>query len=163
MARVKWLQGDLDEGLHWLDRALAINPNYAQSHYNRGLIQVLNGVPSEGADGSRMALKLSPLDPLAYAMFSTQAMSAMLRDDFDEGVRLAERANQEPGVHYFIPIIAAALNELAGNSATARRWAARAKQMRADAGAELFFKSFPFRGEAIQDNLRKSFARLDLD
>lgn len=33
MARVHWLQGDIDGLSDWLDRAMTINPNYAQGNY----------------------------------------------------------------------------------------------------------------------------------
>ncbi|MDK3075271.1 winged helix-turn-helix domain-containing protein [Sedimentitalea sp. JM2-8] len=160
MARAKWLQGALEEGMDWFGRSLAINPNFAQSHYNLGLMQVLGGYAEDGAEASKTALRLSPLDPLAYAMFSTLALSAILRDDHQEAVRLSERANQEPGVHYFIPMIAAAANELAGNTATAERWAARTRQLRDDARAAHFFHSFPFRDEKYRQKLLSSFERL---
>ena len=162
MARVKWLQGDVELAQDWFDRSLAINPNSAQAHYNRGLMQVIGGNAAEGAEGSKTALRLSPLDPLAYAMYSTRALAAIALDDHAEAVRLAERANQEPGVHFFIPMVAAVANELAGNDASARRWASRARAMRTAASSQLFFRSFPFRENSGREKIRQSFARLGL-
>ena len=76
---------------------------------------------------------------------------------------MAERGNQEPGAHYFVHLIAALANEMAGNTATARRWVTRARRKRPDVTADMFFQSFPYRQEADRKKLLSSFKRLGLD
>ena len=76
MGRTFWLEGDLDGSLGWLERSTSISPNYAQGIYARGWTETLAG---RGLDGRRhvdLAMQLSPLDPLYYAMLGTRAFAA---------------------------------------------------------------------------------------
>ena len=68
MGRSFWLEGDLDGSLAWLDRATSISPNYAQGIYARGWTESLAGRPLEAREHVDLAMRLSPLDPLYYAM-----------------------------------------------------------------------------------------------
>ncbi|MGZ2259450.1 winged helix-turn-helix domain-containing protein [Roseobacter sp. A03A-229] len=158
--RARWLEGDLGAGMMWLDRALRINPNSAQAHYNRGLLQVMEGVPSEGRAASEIALSLSPLDPLVYAMHSTQAMAAILEDDYETAARLAETAVQAPGAHFYIKMIAAVACALNGNQQSAERWRDRARAMRPDASSRMFFQAFPYGRTADRAKLERALREL---
>ncbi|HEY9216790.1 MAG TPA: winged helix-turn-helix domain-containing protein, partial [Phenylobacterium sp.] len=65
MGRVFWLHRDLDASLPWLDRANALNPNYAQAKYARAWTETLMGEGLQGRRNADAALALSPLDPMA--------------------------------------------------------------------------------------------------
>ena len=75
MGRSFWLEGDLDGSLAWLDRAMSISPNYAQGIYARAWTESLSGLGLEGREHVDLAMRLSPLDPLYYAMLGTRAFS----------------------------------------------------------------------------------------
>src|SRR5262249_31990581 len=68
MGRTYWLEGDLDASLDWLERATRLSPNYAQGIYARGWTETLAGRALEGRQHVDLAMRLSPLDPLYYAM-----------------------------------------------------------------------------------------------
>ncbi|MEM9393359.1 MAG: winged helix-turn-helix domain-containing protein [Pseudomonadota bacterium] len=163
LGRAQWLEGNIQAGLDWLDRALKINPNSAQSHYNRGLLQVLNGAPSEGVSASDIALSLSPLDPLSYAMLSTQSMAALEQEDFEKAAALAARAVQSPSAHFYIRMIAAAANELNGDREVAATLLETAKAQRPKLSQELFFNAFPFAKERDRNRLRQAFVALGVE
>jgi hypothetical protein len=48
MGRAAWLTGDLEGALPWLDRAVELNPNYAQGKYSGAWTRTLLG---EGGTG----------------------------------------------------------------------------------------------------------------
>src|SRR5215831_13930910 len=82
MGRTFWLEGDLDRSLVWLERAISISPNYAQGIYARAWTDTLAGRGLAGREGVDLAMKLSPLDPLYYAMQATRALGHIaLRED----------------------------------------------------------------------------------
>ncbi|MEM6636560.1 MAG: tetratricopeptide repeat protein, partial [Pseudomonadota bacterium] len=163
LGRVQWLEGDISAGLDWLGRALKINPNSAQSHYNQGLLQVFSGSPAEGVSASSTALSLSPLDPLRYAMLSTQSLAAMQDEDYDRAASLANRALQSPSAHFYIRMIAAAANVLSGDRRAAVLQLETAKRQRSKLSQDLFFNSFPFEKGSDRRTLQRAFTELDLD
>lgn len=162
MGRARWLEGDLDASLSWLDRALGINGNFAQCHYARGLLLTLDGAASGARDAAARAISLSPLDPLHYGMVAVQAMSHIATEDFGEARRLAERAVQTPGAHFYIEMIAAAACALDGDLAAAGRLRDRALAMRPDLSQAMFFAAFPFKMPDMRDTLAGAFGRLGI-
>ncbi|HEX6866120.1 MAG TPA: winged helix-turn-helix domain-containing protein, partial [Caulobacteraceae bacterium] len=73
MGRVYWLGGDLEASLPWLDRAVRLNPNYAQGKYSRAWAESLMGQADTARADVDGALRLSPVDPLAYGMLGVRA------------------------------------------------------------------------------------------
>ena len=121
MGRVFWLRGDLEASLPWLDRAIRLNPNYAQGKYSRAWAETLLGEGTAGRANVDAALELSPLDPLAYGMLGVRAFSHMVLDQSAEAALWAERAARAPGAHALIEMIAAVAHGLNGDEARAMR------------------------------------------
>jgi tetratricopeptide (TPR) repeat protein len=124
MGRTYWLEGDLDGSLGWLERSTAISPNYAHGIYARGWTEKLAGRGLEGRSNVDFAMKLSPLDPLYYAMLGTRALTHMTLGEVAEAAQWSERAARAPGAHVLIAMIAAAAQGMAGDEvrAAARAW-----------------------------------------
>src|SRR5215469_10652398 len=78
MGRSYWLEGDLESSSSWLERATSISPNYAQGIYARAWTEALAGQASAGRTHVDLAMRLSPIDPLYYAMMGTRAFTHML-------------------------------------------------------------------------------------
>ena len=91
MGRTYWLEGDLDRSLSWLERATSLSPNYAQGIYAQAWTELMAGT----ADGARhhvdLAMQLSPLDPLYYAMLSLRGLTHIAAGDDQVGAEWAER------------------------------------------------------------------------
>ena len=160
MGRAMWLSGDLDAGVDWLNRAVYVNPNYAQGHYTRGLTLLLSGEPDAAIGSAEKAMALSPLDPLFYAMLSTRAMSQLALGNNDAAVRLTNKAVNSPGAHFYIQMIAATAQELAGEHTRAERTARLVKNEMPSANKEMFFQAFPFAQGETRDMMSKSLERL---
>jgi tetratricopeptide (TPR) repeat protein len=160
MGRVFWLRGQLDASLPWLDRAIQLNPNYAQARYSRGWTAALLGAGAEGGADADAALRLSPLDPLAYGMLGVKAFSHIALDQPAEAAACAERAARAPGAHALIEMIAAVGHQLNGDATRAAAWARSARTHRPGLDAETFFRAFPLRDPAIRRRICEALERL---
>ncbi len=159
MGRSFWLEGDLESSLAWLERATSISPNYAQGIYARGWTESLAG---RGLDGRRhvdLAMRLSPLDPLYYAMLGTRAFTHMVMGEDAEAAVWAERAACSPGAHVLIALIAVAAHALGGNEVRAASWAANVRSRNSALACSDFFRAFPMQSEATKARVSHALAR----
>ncbi|MBI1180784.1 MAG: transcriptional regulator [Alphaproteobacteria bacterium] len=162
MGRSLWLCGDLAESLEWLDQATAISPNYAQGIYSRAWAETLAGDAESGDADASLALRLSPLDPLRYAMIATRALGRIIRGDYAEAAILGERAARSPGAHKHIAVIAALATALDGQAAQASHWVGAARRNDPDLAARHFLQSFPFAPSAARETIERTLTDLGL-
>jgi hypothetical protein len=160
MGRSYWLEGDLAASLPWLDRATSLSPNYAQGIYARAWTHTLCGRGDEGRRGADLAMALSPLDPLHYAMSATRALSHITAGEDRESVEWAEAATRAPGAHVLIAVIAAIAQALVGDDVRARTWATNVKSRKPDFTPADFFRSFPFADPATKQRISHALSRL---
>jgi TolB-like protein len=148
MGRSFWLEGDLESSLAWLERATSISPNYAQGVYARAWTESLAGRALEGRRHVDFAMRLSPIDPLYYAMLATRAFTHMVMGEDPEAAQWAERAARSPGAHVLIAMIAVAAHGLAGDEIRAASWAANVRSRNPTLTRFDFFRAFPMKSEA---------------
>jgi TolB-like protein len=159
MGRTYWLEGDLERGLAWLERATSISPNYAQGIYAQAWTETLAGRSLEGREHVDLAMRLSPLDPLHYAMLGTRAFTHIVQGEDAQAAYWAERAARSPGAHVLIAMIAAATHALAGDMVRATSWVADVRERNPSLDREDFFRSFPMKAEAPRLRLSKALER----
>jgi TolB-like protein len=160
MGRSYWLEGDLEASLPWFDRAITINPNYAQGIYARAWTESLAGRGTEGRAHADLAMRLSPLDPLHYAMLGTRAFAHMDLGEDAEAALWAERAARSPGAHVLIAMIAAGAHGLNGQDALAAHWAANVRDRNPVLTRDDFFRSFPMKSEPMRARLDAALGRI---
>jgi TolB-like protein len=160
MGRTFWLEGDLERSLGWLERSTSISPNYAQGIYARGWTEALAGRELEGRAHVDLAMRLSPIDPLYYAMLGTRAFTHVAAGEDAEAADWAERAARSPGAHVLIAMIASAAHLLAGGTERATYWAANARERNPVLGREDFFGAFPIKPPAMRSRLADALAQL---
>jgi hypothetical protein len=95
-------------------------------------------------------MRLSPIDPLHYAMMATRAFTHMLADEDSEAAEWAERAARSPGAHVLIAMIAAAAQSLRGDAARAAWWAANVRERSPAMRQNDFFRAFPMRSDSTR-------------
>jgi hypothetical protein len=105
-------------------------------------------------------MRLSPLDPLHYAMLGTRAFTHVAQGEDAEAAAWAERAARSPGAHVLIAMIAAAAQSLAGDQARATAWAANVRERNATLARADFFRSFPMKSEAMRARMSGALERL---
>jgi TolB-like protein len=153
MGRTYWLEGDLDTSLGWLERATDISPHYAQGIYARAWAEVMSGKTVDGRGHVDLAMRLSPLDPLYYAMLGTRAFAHLLSNEDVQAAQWAERAARSPGAHVLIGMIASASHSLAGDKVRATYWADDVRRRNDTLTREDFFRSFPMKSEPTRERL----------
>jgi len=160
MGRVFWLSGDLDRSLAWLDRAVQLNPNYAQGKYSKGWTETMMGDGWLGQTHADAAMALSPLDPLAYGMLGVRSMAHMVLDEPKAAAEWGERAARSPGAHALIELLAAVSHQLAGDEARAKAWAASARRRAPGLKPEDFLIAFPMRQPAARRRITDALTDL---
>jgi TolB-like protein len=162
MGRSFWLDGDLDAGLAWLERATALSPSYAQGIYARAWTHALSGRGTDGKLDADTAMALSPLDPLHYAMAATRALSHIVCREDGEAAAWAEKAARSPGAHVLIAVIAAVAHALHGDRERATAWAGIVRERNPAITAADFFRSFPFADAAVKRRIATHLAALGM-
>jgi len=160
MGRTYWLEGDLETSLSWLERATDISPHYAQGIYARAWTEALAGKALDGREHVDLAMRLSPLDPLHYAMLATRALTHLAANEDDQAAHWAERGARSPGAHVLIGVIAAAAHNLAGDTARAGFWAENVRRRIDSLTREVFFQSFPMRSAPMRAKLDRALVAL---
>ncbi len=159
MGRTYWLDGDLERSLGWLERSTSLSPNYAEGIYARAWTEALSLRPQEGLMHADLAMRLSPLDPLYYAMLGTRAFAHMAMKEDQEAAKWAERAACSPGAHVLISMIAAVAHALKGDRDRAAFWAANVRQRDAALSHSDFCRAFPLRS-AMRERVLQALTQL---
>jgi tetratricopeptide (TPR) repeat protein len=160
MGRSFWLTGEPEAAQGWLERAVELNPNYAQGLYASAFTAMLAGNTGEVDSSLDAALQLSPLDPLLYGMFGVRSLTLIQTGDFSRAARWGDRAAATPGAHHLIAMIAAVANGLDGRDQPALRWCQEARRRKPDCTTAQFLKAFPFRNEAMRTQVEAELNRL---
>ena len=162
MGRSHWLVGDLEGATPWLHRAIDVNPNYAQGFYTLAVMESMGQRGSDSHAHVNLAMQLSPLDPLYYAMAGTRAFALWDLGRDTEAAVWAERAARSPGAHVLIAMIAAAAHALDGDAVRAAAWAANARARNPALTRTEFFRAFPMRSATMKERVSAALAGLGL-
>ena len=160
MGRTHWLTGDLGTAHTWLQRATTLSPNFAQGLYAQAWTETLAGQGRVGREHVDLAMRLSPLDPLYYAMLGTRALGHMTLGEDAVAAEWADRAATSPGAHVLIAMIATAAHALAGNDGHATKWAANVRERNPVLSHEDFFRAFPMQPTDARARVKQSLMRL---
>ncbi|GAM04157.1 winged helix-turn-helix domain-containing tetratricopeptide repeat protein [Novosphingobium sp. MBES04] len=162
IGRCFWLEGQLEQSIAWFDQCTGLSPNFAQGVYNRGLVAMMAGQAGKADADLALALKLSPLDPLGYAMVSGRALTHLQFGELEEAADFGVRSAMMPGAHKHIALIAALTLHLAGHCEQAKLWLARAKELDPALDARAFLAAFPFAPTAAREIIEKGLRDLAL-
>lgn len=160
MGRSYWLTSEPEAAAGWLQRAVDLNPNYAQGFYASAFTAMLIGDAREVESGVTTALQLSPLDPLLYGMYGVRSQMLIQTGDLAGAAQWGDRAATTPGAHYLIAMIAAVANGLGGREQQARRWSAEAKRRKPDATVAQYLAAFPIRNDTVRARIETELKRL---
>jgi TolB-like protein len=160
MGRTYWLEGDLDASLSWLERATDLSPSFAQGIYARAWAEAMAGRPAESRTHVDLAMRLSPLDPLHYAMVATRGLTHMMAGEDADAARWTERGARSPGAHVLIAMIAAVAHSLSGDAARAAFWASNVRERSPELTRATFFRAFPIKAEPMRARVERALGLL---
>lgn len=130
------LFGDLDRARHYVDRALALDPNNAWAWTRHGFLLAYRGEPEEALKSFEKALTLSPLDPFSFNGYIGMGFAKFAAGYPMEAVQWAERALREKVGMTWAYRDLAAFHGAAGNPAAARDALAKFVAVRPDVSIE---------------------------
>ncbi|MBF9029015.1 transcriptional regulator [Rhodobacterales bacterium HKCCE3408] len=155
-----WLQEDHDSGLGYLDRAIGMSPSFAHGLYARSHADMIAGRGASAVASANEAIALSPLDPFLYAMHQAKALALLQMGEHEQACLHTDAGAREPGAHYIVTTIAAAINKVAGRDEQARYWHGRTIARRADASIAQFFAAIPVRDPAVRADIQRALRAL---
>jgi TolB-like protein len=91
------LAGENEAALAAMDRAIALNPNFALAFGHRALVLAFLNRPEEAIVAARQAMRLSPRDPGTFAFFQALAIAHLSARRYEEALLWAEEALRENG------------------------------------------------------------------
>lgn len=109
LGRANWISGDVDSARGWVDRSVALNPNYAFGHYELGKFNAItcDGVVAD--QHASTAMSLSPIDPHIAGMISSRSLAAFVRNDPEAALKYADLSVQATNPHLYVYVVAAAV------------------------------------------------------
>ena len=153
MGRSYWLESDLDSASSWLERATSLSPNYAQGLYALAWTNTIAGANQDSREQLDMAMRLSPLDPLHYAMLGARGFTHIAREEYAAAVVWTEQAARSPGAHVFMALLAGVTQALAGNTAQAAAWAKDVRERGPLISSVDFFRGYPVQAEPMRTRI----------
>ncbi len=160
MGRSYWLESDLDSASSWLERATSLSPNYAQGLYALAWTNTIAGSGSESRGQLDLAMRLSPLDPLYYAMLGARGFTHIAKGQYANATVWTERAARSPGAHVFMAVLAAAAQFLADDRPKAEAWAANVRERGPFIRSEDFFRGYPVQAEPMRTRIAEALKEL---
>lgn len=144
MGRALWLRGRQDASLAELEKAVELSPSFALGHYSLSFVRAQSGDPAAAIGSSDHSRRLSPFDPLLFAMLSARALAHVRLGEFEEAASWALKGAARPNAHATILAIAAYCLALAGRVEEARAFMATIRKSLPAYGFDDFLGTFQF-------------------
>jgi TolB-like protein/DNA-binding winged helix-turn-helix (wHTH) protein len=160
LGRAHLLRGDMSESLVELTASTALNPSFAVGQYTLGFALMHTGDTVHSIERADRARRLSPYDPMSFAMIGVRGFSLALRGQYDEAARLMALSVQQPNAHYHMVAMSAVCDALAGNTEAARHGRGRLLEARPGYGAKEFLRAFQFQQPEHRKLIESAFRRL---
>lgn len=143
-SRAQLLKGDLETAGTCLKTAVELNPSYAIALYTLGWVNMHLGHNEQAIEQIAAARRLSPLDPLMFAMLGVQALSLALSGRTREAADLAIESLEFPNVHIQVYAFSALTLSLDNQWNAANRMMKHVWKQHPNYGARQFLENFPF-------------------
>jgi TolB-like protein/DNA-binding SARP family transcriptional activator len=144
MGRALWLRGSHDQSVIELERAIDLSPNFALGHYALAFVHAQGGDPQAALGFSDHSRRLSPFDPMLFAMLGARAMALVRLEQFDEAADWGVKAAARPNAHAHIRAIAACCLSLADRRDEASALVASIRKAIPGYGVDDFLAAFHF-------------------
>ena len=113
--------GDVERGIVFIDRALALNPNLAAAWFLSGFARIWRGEHKDAIERFEHAMRLSPLDPEIFRVQAGLATAHLMAGQFDAASTLAKKAYRDMPSFLIVTATIAASHALAGRTEEAQR------------------------------------------
>jgi len=144
-----------------LNTSTELNPSFAVGQYTLGFTLMQTGDTVHSIERADLARRLSPYDPMSFAMIGVRGFSLALRGQYDQAASLMTLSVQQPNAHYHMIAMAAVCDVLAGNKEAARRGRGRLLEASPGYGVREFLRAFQFQQPAHRKLIANAFRRLE--
>lgn len=156
--RALMLRNEVGAALEAFEVATSLNPSFAIGQYSVGFARSMIGSTASSDECIENAQRLSPLDPMRFAMLATHAFNSATTGQYAKAARLGGLAAAHPNAHLHIVAIASMCSALAGDNTVAAKHARRLRESRPSYRVADFFRAFPFQTAAHVSTFRRGFA-----
>jgi TolB-like protein len=160
LGRAHLLRGEMSESIAELSAATALNPSFAVGQYTLGFALMQAGDTVHSIEMADKARRLSPYDPMSFAMIGVRGFSLALNGHYDQAAELMALSVRQPNAHYHMSAMAAVCDVLAGDETAARRNFGRLLEARPGYGERDFLRAFQFQKPAHTKLIGSAFQRL---
>jgi DNA-binding SARP family transcriptional activator len=150
MGRALWLRGQQDQSIGELERAVDLSPNYASGYYTLAFVHAQSGDPNAAISFSDHSRRLSPCDPLMFAMLGVRAISQARLGQYEEAAEWAIKAAARPNAHQHIMAIAALTLGLADRVPEAHQYAKKIRARVPNYAMTDFLAAFRLQSDAAE-------------
>jgi TolB-like protein/Tfp pilus assembly protein PilF len=160
LSRARLLCGELVSAKQELETAIVLNPSYAVARYSLGWVATLLGESRLCGEQIERARRLSPYDPLMFAMLGVSALNLALNGNSAQGAAIAAGALLQPNAHYQSFVTVAVCYALDGQRDRARTLYARARAVAPQYDVNEFLRMMPFRTASDIRQIREAFGMM---
>jgi tetratricopeptide (TPR) repeat protein len=161
MGRALWLRGLQDQALLELEECVSLSPNFALGHYTLAFVHGQSGDARVAIASSEWSRKLSPFDPLLFAMLCARALGHFRLGEYEDAAHWAAKGAARRNAHVHIKVIAASCLSAAGRIQEARELVGSVQRTAPSYRLDDFLTAFRFSPDAEQQ-FRQSATRVGL-
>jgi DNA-binding SARP family transcriptional activator/TolB-like protein len=154
MGRALWLRREYEGAIGALGQSIHLSPSYALAHYTLAMVHCQIGDPARAIEAADVADRLSPLDPMLFAIHGARAFALLRLGRVQEAADFALRGSQQPNAHVHARAIAALTLAAAGRIEEAHVERRRIGVLRPDYNLKQFENAFH-----LLDDLRGIYQR----
>ena len=162
LGRALHLRHEFARSVAEFEIANELNPNFALGRFAQAFAMMHLGDNERSNQILDDARRLSPYDPMSYAMLGVQAINNAMLGRYDDAADLSVKG---AGLLTFycqmFPVIAAYCNVLAGRNDTAKTYFTKLQDSRPGYSSSDYFRAFPHQRDADIEKISDAFAKLD--
>lgn len=129
LGRLHYLEGDHRAAVRELETSININPNFAHGYYGLSVSYLFSGQPEKAIEFMNIAIRLSPNDPLMWALVGNKGIAYGQLRDFDKAIENLEEACRFPTAQFVPFTMLAALHAITGSETEAKKLLDRAREL----------------------------------
>jgi tetratricopeptide (TPR) repeat protein len=161
LGRAYLLRDELEQAVDELEQSVAINPSSAVGQYSLAYSLMQLGDTTRSLEANSKARRLSPYDPMTFAMYACFAANLKLVGRYSEAADFASRAARQPNTHYHVVAIAAVCNVLADRREAAKAHYAQLLAAHPGYTSADYLAAFKHRPEENVALIRRAFTQLE--
>lgn len=156
------LRDEVDAARQQFEVATSLNPSFAMVQYSVGFARSMMGQTAPSDEALARSRRLSPIDPMRFAMLATHAVNSAMAGNHARAVELAQLAAAQPHAPVHIFAVAAVCGALARNPRVVETHLRRLREARPGYRGRDFFRAFPFQSDDHAALFRRGFEELGL-